>query len=57
VQEPLVLFPLLGDEPTPPSVTPQVPSDNSPVPEPATFLLLGSGIAGLLARHWRSNKT
>ena len=30
------------------------PSEVTPVPEPGTFLLLGSGIAGLLARRWRS---
>lgn len=40
------------------SLAPLTPPINAtPVPEPATFVLLGSGIAGLIARRWRLNKT
>lgn len=49
---PLVLDGLLNDA-NPATPSPPLPSDTTPVPEPATFLLLGSGIAGLLARRWR----
>jgi len=42
---PLELQPLLGSEGD--------PTNPTAVPEPATLLLLGSGIAGLLARHRR----
>ena len=45
-----------GNESTPPTFPPTVPSNTTPVPEPATFLLLGSGIAALFARHRRSKK-
>ena len=45
---PLVLQPVLGPEPDPTSFA---TTNVTPVPEPATFVLLGSGIAGLLARH------
>ena len=47
---PLALQPLLGDT-TPPTVSPPLPSEAVPVPEPGTLLLLGSGIASLLARQ------
>ena len=47
---PLVLQPLLGPEPDP---TTFAATNPTPVPEPATLVLLGSGIAGLLARHRR----
>jgi len=43
--DPLELQPLLGSEGD--------PTNPTAVPEPATLLLLGSGIAGLLARHRR----
>ena len=46
----LVLQPLLGPESDP---TTFAATDATPVPEPATLVLLGSGIAGLLARHRR----
>lgn len=46
---PLVLQPLLGPEPDPTTFAP----NPTAVPEPATLVLLGSGIAGLLARHRR----
>ena len=45
----LVLQPLLGPESDPTFAA----TDATPVPEPATLVLLGSGIAGLLARHRR----
>lgn len=48
---PLMLEPLLGDGPTPPTVSQPLPSEAAPVPEPGTLLLLGSGIASLLARQ------
>jgi len=47
---PLVLQPLLGPELDP---TTFAATNTTPVPEPATLVLLGSGIAGLLARHRR----
>lgn len=50
---PLVLQPLLGPEPDPGSFG---PTAVTPVPEPATLVLLGSGIAGLLARYRRQSK-
>jgi hypothetical protein len=66
--DPLVLQPLLGDDPGDPK-DPSDPSDPrdpgeitpfgvnpTPVPEPATLLLFGSGIAGLIARHRRGKK-
>ena len=53
----LVLQPLLGPEPdrTFPAVDPTTfrAVNTTPVPEPATLVLLGSGIAGLFARHRR----
>lgn len=45
-----------GNSSTPPAFPPTLPPETTAVPEPATFLLLGSGIAGLVARHWRSKK-
>ena len=50
---PLVLQPLLGPEPDPTSFG---ATDVTPVPEPATLVLLGSGIAGLFARYRRQPK-
>ena len=50
---PLVLQPLLGPEPDPTSFG---ATDVTPVPEPGTLVLLGSGIAGLLARYRRQPK-
>jgi hypothetical protein len=47
---PLVLQPLLGPDVDPTTFS---ATDPAPVPEPATLVLLGSGIAGLLARHRR----
>lgn len=50
---PLVLSPLLdAGLPTPP---PTVPTDMTPVPEPATLWLIGSGLAAVLVRRWRSH--
>lgn len=50
---PLVLSPLLdAGLPTPP---PTVPTDMTPVPEPATLWLIGSGLAAVLIRRWRSH--
>ena len=49
---PFVLEPLLSDPNAPAVVSPS--PDAAVVPEPGTFLLLGSGIAGLFARRWRS---
>lgn len=49
---PLVLQPLLGPETDPGSFA---ATDLTPVPEPATLVLLGSGIAGLIARHRRQS--
>jgi hypothetical protein len=44
-------------EPTP-AVTPRaLPVDATAVPEPATLLLLGGGVAALIARRWRANKS
>jgi hypothetical protein len=47
----LVLEPLLRDSSLPPRIPQEAPPELSPVPEPGTFLLLGGGIAGLLARR------
>ena len=47
----LVLEPLLRDSSLPPGIPRAAPPELSPVPEPGTFLLLGGGIAGLLARR------
>lgn len=47
---PLVLQPLLGPDADP---TTFAATNAAPVPEPATLLLFGSGLAGLLARHRR----
>ena len=48
--DPLVLQPLIGE----PDPTTRFPGTHmTPVPEPATLILLGSGIAGLFARHRR----
>ncbi len=58
--DPLVLQPLLGPEPNPqgPPTLPETPPVNAtPVPEPATLLLFGSGVAALLARHRRGTTT
>ncbi len=47
----LVFEPLLPNSSIPPGTPRSVPPETSPVPEPGTFLLLGGGIAGLLARR------
>ena len=45
----------LDDFPDPDQFSPEDPGDitPTPVPEPGTFVLLGSAMAGLLARRWR----
>ena len=48
---PLVLEPLFGGGTTALMVSPPLPSEVAPVPEPATLLLFGSGFAALLARQ------
>ena len=53
-----------NDDPFPPGppdgpttrVTPPPPPDATPIPEPATMLLLGGGIAGMIARRWSSTR-
>lgn len=47
----LVLGPLLPNSSIPPGIPRTVLLEVTPVPEPGTFLLLGGGIAGLLARR------
>lgn len=49
----LVLFPLL-DDPGTPVGPPPPPPDLTAVPEPTTLWLLGTGLAGLMARRWRA---
>ena len=48
---PFVLEPLFPNSSIPPGIPRAVPPELTPVPEPGTFLLLGGGIAGLLARR------
>ncbi len=50
---PSVLAPLLDADSTQPGLPPPPPQPTV-TPEPATLLLLGSGLAGLLARRWRA---
>jgi hypothetical protein len=46
----------LDDFPDPDQYSPTTDINPTPVPEPGTFVLLGSAMAGLLARRWRAAK-
>jgi hypothetical protein len=49
----LVLQTTPGGDPAPSNFSQSLPINPTPVPEPATLFLFGSGIAGLFARHRR----
>lgn len=46
-----------ANQPSTPLGAPKPPINTAPVPEPGTFLLLGGGVACLIAWRWRSIRT
>jgi hypothetical protein len=47
-------LPPLLDEPPVIDIQPQPPTESAPVPEPGTLILIGSGLATMLARRRNS---